>query len=153
VAKAKEIFEAIREYEKPRRDTSASIQCGTASNTYRSLMEQFASLDKKPTPQRSAAEKAIRKKVKRLLQLRRASLKSSASDCRACSDKPVDTYSTVKHSFLSQVGHRQILSRIVVKPLKSLEWTMKSIADGKFSTIAMDSSDQEIVPLPMPSTR
>jgi len=50
VAKAKEIFEAnIEEYE----NLAVTRQLYTMRdglNTYRSLMEQFASLDKKPTP-------------------------------------------------------------------------------------------------------
>ncbi len=69
VAKAKEIFEAnIEEYE----NLAVTRQLYTMRdglNTYRSLMEQFASLDKKPTPERSAAEKAIREKGKEIITI------------------------------------------------------------------------------------
>ena len=41
----------------------------------------------------------------------------------------------------------QILSRIVVKPLKSLEDKMNHIADGKLEKVAIDSKDREIVSL------
>jgi two-component system NtrC family sensor kinase len=41
----------------------------------------------------------------------------------------------------------QILSRMVVKPLKSLEESMGVIAEGKFERVAIDSKDREIVSL------
>ena len=41
----------------------------------------------------------------------------------------------------------QILSRMVVKPLKSLEKSMGIIAEGKFERIAIDSKDREIASL------
>ena len=113
-------------------------------------MEQFASLDKKPTPQRSAAEKAIREKGKEIYYNCGEHLSIRA---RATAE-PARTSRSISHlrnsiPFSCRCGHRadSVRERIVVKPLKSLEWTMKSIADGKFSTIAMDSSDQEIVSL------
>ncbi|MCL5023346.1 MAG: ATP-binding protein [Nitrospirae bacterium] len=41
----------------------------------------------------------------------------------------------------------QILTRMVVRPLKSLEGNMKAIAEGKFETVSIDSGDREIVSL------
>ncbi|TAL24176.1 MAG: HAMP domain-containing histidine kinase [Nitrospirae bacterium] len=41
----------------------------------------------------------------------------------------------------------QYLSRMVVRPLKQLEGCMRLIADGKFDTLACDSSETEIVSL------
>jgi two-component system NtrC family sensor kinase len=41
----------------------------------------------------------------------------------------------------------QILSRMVVKPLKALEKSMGVIAEGEFEPIALDSRDREIVSL------
>src|SRR3990172_537572 len=41
----------------------------------------------------------------------------------------------------------QILSRMVVRPLKSLEESMGVIAEGKFERVAIDSKDREIVSL------
>jgi len=41
----------------------------------------------------------------------------------------------------------QILSRMVVKPLKSLEESVRVIADGRFEKISMESKDREIVSL------
>ncbi len=148
VAKAKEIFEAnIEEYE----NLAVTRQLYTMRdglNTYRSLMEQFASLDKKPTPQRSAAEKAIREKGKEIITIAESISKIERERLQSLLGQ-AGRYLFYVIAFLSLAGVAigQILSRIVVKPLKSLEWTMKSIADGKFSTIAMDSSDQEIVSL------
>lgn len=39
------------------------------------------------------------------------------------------------------------LSRVVVRPLKQLEDNMQRIADGKFDTISVNSSDKEIISL------
>jgi two-component system NtrC family sensor kinase len=41
----------------------------------------------------------------------------------------------------------RILSRIIVRPLKLLEGSMQTIAEGKFETIRIDSEDREIVSL------
>src|SRR3989304_3221043 len=41
----------------------------------------------------------------------------------------------------------QILSRMVVRPLQSLEEGMGGIAEGKFERVAIDSKDREIVSL------
>jgi two-component system, NtrC family, sensor kinase len=41
----------------------------------------------------------------------------------------------------------QVLSRMVVKPLHSLEESMRVIAEGKFKRVAIDSKDREIVSL------
>jgi two-component system NtrC family sensor kinase len=48
---------------------------------------------------------------------------------------------------LAAIAIGQILSRMVVKPLKSLEESMGVIAEGKFEHIAIDSKDREIVSL------
>jgi two-component system NtrC family sensor kinase len=41
----------------------------------------------------------------------------------------------------------QLLSRMVVRPLKSLEQSMRQIAEGRFEKVAIDSHDREIVSL------
>jgi signal transduction histidine kinase len=48
---------------------------------------------------------------------------------------------------LAVIAIGQILSRMVVKPLKSLEESMGVIAEGKFERVAIDSKDREIVSL------
>jgi two-component system NtrC family sensor kinase len=45
------------------------------------------------------------------------------------------------------IGLGQILSRIVVRPLKQLEKSMQTIAEGNFEAIRIDSEDREIVSL------
>jgi two-component system NtrC family sensor kinase len=45
------------------------------------------------------------------------------------------------------IGLGQILSRIIVKPLKLLEKSMQAIAEGKFETIHIDSKDREMISL------
>lgn len=41
----------------------------------------------------------------------------------------------------------QVLTRMVVRPLKSLEGSMREIAEGKFGTVSINSKDREIVSL------
>jgi two-component system NtrC family sensor kinase len=48
---------------------------------------------------------------------------------------------------LTAIAIGQILSRMVVRPLKLLEKSMGVIAEGEFDRIAIDSKDQEIVSL------
>jgi two-component system NtrC family sensor kinase len=48
---------------------------------------------------------------------------------------------------LAAIAIGQILSRMVVTPLKSLEKSMGVIAEGKFERISLDSRDREIVSL------
>ncbi len=48
---------------------------------------------------------------------------------------------------LAAIAIGQILSRMVVKPLKALEESMGVIAEGKFEPISIDSKDREIVSL------
>ncbi len=48
---------------------------------------------------------------------------------------------------LTAIAVGQILSRMVVKPLKALEKSMGVIAEGTFERIAIDSKDREIVSL------
>jgi len=48
---------------------------------------------------------------------------------------------------LGGIAVGQILSRIIVKPLKSLEDKMRHIADGKLEKVVIDSKDKEIVSL------
>ncbi|HEY6010153.1 MAG TPA: HAMP domain-containing protein, partial [Nitrospirota bacterium] len=48
---------------------------------------------------------------------------------------------------LAAIAIGQILSRMVVKPLKSLEASMGVIAEGTFERIAIESKDREIVSL------
>jgi two-component system, NtrC family, sensor kinase len=48
---------------------------------------------------------------------------------------------------LAAIAIGQILSRMVVKPLKSLEESMGVIAEGQFERISIDSKDREIVSL------
>jgi two-component system NtrC family sensor kinase len=117
-------------------------------NTYRHLMEQFAGPDGKPSGQKEGEEKAIREKGKELITIAESISKIERERLQGLLGQ-AGRYLIYIIAFLSLAGVAigQILSKIVVKPLKSLEGTLKSIADGKFRTVAIDSSDQEIVSL------
>ena len=148
VAKAQEILDAnIEEY----KDLAVYRQLYTMRdglNTYKSLMEQFAGPDGKPAAQKAGGEKAIREKGKEIITIAESISKIERERLQGLLGQ-AGRYLIYVIAFLSLAGIAigQILSKIVVKPLKSLEWTMKSIAEGKFSTVAIDSSDQEMVSL------
>ena len=148
VAKAQEILNAnIEEY----KNLAVYLQLSTMQegfNTYKILMEQFAAMDRKSANQRSASEKAIREKGKEIITLAESISKIERGRLQGLLIRS-GRYFIYIIAFLSVAGIAigLILSRIVVKPLQSLAWTMKSIADGEFHTVAIDSSDQEIVAL------
>ncbi|MGO9951032.1 MAG: sensor histidine kinase [Dissulfurispiraceae bacterium] len=148
VAKAQEILDAnIAEY----KNLAVYRQLSTmrdSLNIYKSLMEQYAAMNIKSTTQGSSAEKAIREKGKEIVTIAESISESERGRLQGMLVQ-VGRYFIYIIAFLSLAGIAigLILSRIVVKPLQSLAWTMKSIADGEFRTVAIDSSDQEIVAL------
>ncbi|HMK61904.1 MAG TPA: HAMP domain-containing sensor histidine kinase [Dissulfurispiraceae bacterium] len=116
--------------------------------SYKLLMEHFSDPDKKSATEKRASENAIREKGKEIITI--------AEDISAIERerllgllREAGRYLIYVIAFLSLAGIAigQILSKIVVKPLKSLEEAMKSIADGKFQTVSINSNDQEIVSL------
>lgn len=148
VSKAQEILDAnIEEY----RNLAVYGQLYTMRdglNNYKKLMEQFATPNEKPAAIRPAGEKAIREKGKEIITIAESISKIERERLQGLLGQ-AGRYLIYVIAFLSLAGVAigQILSKIVVKPLKSLEWTMKSIAGGKFRSVAIDSSDQEIVSL------
>jgi two-component system NtrC family sensor kinase len=115
---------------------------------YKQLMEQFALLDKHRITQRSALENSIREQGKEIITIAEKISKTERKRLQDLLDKMQKTL-VLSFLVLSILGIviGQILSRMVVRPLKSLEERMKEVAEGKLETVSIDSKDREIVSL------
>jgi two-component system, NtrC family, sensor kinase len=115
---------------------------------YKQLMEQFALVSKRKIAQRSDLEKAIREQGKEIITIAED---ISKTERKRLQDMLNSMQKTLVLSFLvlsvSGIIIGQILSRMVVRPLKSLEEQMKQIAEGKLQTVSIQSRDREIVSL------
>lgn len=115
---------------------------------YKQLMVRFALLDKNNTGQRSALETSIREKGKEIITIAESISKSERERIRELLAKTqkILVFSILSLSLLG-IAIGQVLSRMVVKPLASLEEKMKLIADGKLEKVFINSKDREIVSL------
>jgi len=117
-------------------------------NEYALLMSQFVLIEKKNTAQRLAKETAIRKKGKEITNLAENISRAERRRLQMLLNN-MQRILIVSFIILSILGIvvGQVLSRMVVRPLKSLEESMKSITEGKLETVSIDSKDGEIVSL------
>ena len=121
---------------------------GTDLQRYRLLMEKFSHLNKHGLSQRLEMESSIRETGKEIITIAEDVSKSERMRLQMVLSKTQKMliYTIV---FLSVMGFiiGQVLSKVVVKPLKSLEERMNQITEGKLRTVSIDSSDREIVSL------
>ncbi len=118
---------------------------------YRELVERLAPHDGGSRPgglQSMMLERKIRETGKDIITIAENISKTEREQLRRAlnSSRNILFFSIIFFSVLVIVLG-QILSRIVVKPLKLLEKSMETIAGGKFETIHIDSKDREIVSL------
>ena len=115
---------------------------------YRELMEQLATLKRKNSVEKQLLEQTIRNTGKEIITVSENVSKVETEKLRLFLKKTMMNL-IIAISFLSIGGIAvgQIISRMIVKPLKSLEEKMRQIAEGKLETVAMNSSDREIVSL------
>jgi len=121
-------------------------------NKYQNIMKQYNRVTRQRPPAdaelKIKLEGSIRKAGKdittiaeELSKTERSSIQSLLSNSRR-----ILIYSIAVLVILV-IAIGQILSRMVVKPLKSLEESMGVIAEGKFERVSIDSKDREIVSL------
>jgi len=115
---------------------------------YRSLVELYAKTEKEDGARRTMLSGKIRATGKEII--------TSAEEISKTERKSIQLLLSNSQSVLifsilflsiAVITLGQILSRMVVKPLKSLEESMGIIAEGKFERIAINSKDREIVSL------
>ncbi len=115
---------------------------------YRELMKQYAGLETGKSINKEIIEGKIRKTGKDIVTTAEdiARTERRKLQSQLYSSQSILIVSIISLSLLGIVIG-QILSKIVVKPLKLLEESMEIIAEGRFETIHIDSKDREIVSL------
>jgi len=115
---------------------------------YKQLMVRFALLDKNNTNQRLTLENSIREKGKEIITIAESISKIERERIQELLGKTqqILVFSIISLSLLG-IAIGQVLSRMVVKPLESLEEKMKLIAEGKLENVSINSKDREIVSL------
>lgn len=115
---------------------------------YRDLMDQYAKSGRQDTVRKNVFAAKIRTSGKNIITIAEEISKTERKNLQQLlsSARHVLLVSIVLLS-LTAIAIGQILSRMVVKPLKSLEKSMGVIAEGTFERIAIDSKDREIVSL------
>jgi two-component system, NtrC family, sensor kinase len=120
----------------------------TVLNSYRDLMEQYGKAGARENARRGLLAGKIRSAGKDLIAL--------ADDIARTERRRLQHILSLAQRILiisilllsvAVVAIGQVLSRMVVKPLKALEKTMGIIAEGKFERVAIDSKDREIASL------
>ncbi len=115
--------------------------------SYKALMEQYSGAKSKGL-HLVVLEESIRKKGKDIITAAEAISKSERKNLQAllARHQGILVLSIAALSVLAIIIG-QVLSRIVVRPLKSLEESMGVIAEGKFERVSINSKDREIVSL------
>jgi two-component system NtrC family sensor kinase len=124
----------------------AQLQVGLKN--YQELMEQYAGTDDRFDARRGILAGRIRTTGKDIITLAEEISKTERKSLQQLliSSQRVLVISIIILS-LAVIAIGQILSRMVVKPLKSLEESMGVIAEGEFERVSIDSKDREIVSL------
>jgi signal transduction histidine kinase len=115
---------------------------------YKDMMEQYAGLRKENTARKNMLAGKIRVTGKDIITIAEVISKTERTSLQMLlnNSQRILIFSIVLLS-IAVIAIGQILSRMVVRPLKSLEESMGVIAEGKFERVAIDSKDREIVSL------
>lgn len=115
---------------------------------YRGLMEQLATLRGNPSVEKKQQEEKVREAGNKIVTIAENISKLEVEITKSFLNRTMMrlTLAIILLS-LGGIAIGQILSRMIVKPLKSLEDRMRRIAEGKLEKVAIDSKDREIVSL------
>ncbi len=115
---------------------------------YKELMEEYAGLNKRNNIQKTILEGKIRKTGKDIITAAEDISKAERRHLQLMlyNSQSILIFSIISLSLLG-IAIGQVLSRIVVRPLKQLENSMKVIAEGRFESIQIKSKDREIISL------
>ncbi len=124
----------------------ASLQTGLKS--YQELMEEYAGTRKQDTGRRNLLAGRIRVTGKDIITISEEISRTERKSLQQLlSNSQLILIVSIVVLSLAVIAIGQILSRMVVRPLKSLEKSMGVIAEGEFERIAIDSKNREIVSL------
>lgn len=115
---------------------------------YKLLMTQFAVDSKNKSDKRSDLEEEIRELGKKIVTIAEG---VSKTERKRLQELLIKTQRTLVFLIISLsligIAIGQFLSRMVIRPLQSLEEQMKLIEEGKLRTVSINSKDREIVSL------
>jgi len=115
---------------------------------YSELMKQFATMKGKNSAEKQLQEETIRETGKRIVTIAENISKTEIEIIKSfLRNMMINLIFAIILLSLGGIAIGHILSRMVVKPLKSLEDKMRHIAAGKLEKVAIDSKDREIVSL------
>jgi two-component system NtrC family sensor kinase len=115
---------------------------------YKLLMTQFAVYSKKSSDKHLVLENAIREMGKEIVTIAEYVSKTERNRLQSLLVKTQRTLVFLIISLsLTGLAIGQFLSKMVVKPLQSLEEQMKLIEEGKLKKVQINSKDREIVSL------
>ncbi len=124
----------------------AALQTGLKS--YQELMEEYAGTGKQDTGRRNLLAGRIRVTGKDIITISEEISRTERKSLQQLlSNSQLILIVSIVVLSLAVIAIGQVLSRMVVKPLKSLEKSMGVIAEGEFERIAIDSKNREIVSL------
>jgi two-component system NtrC family sensor kinase len=117
-------------------------------NLYKELIEEYAGLNRRHNIQKTILEGKIRKTGKDIITAAEDISKTERRNLQVMlyNSQSILIFSIISLSLLG-IAIGQVLSRMVVRPLKQLENSMEVIAEGKFESIQIRSKDREIVSL------
>ncbi len=123
-------------------DVQASLE------KYKTLMDQYEKIGRQNAARKNLFAARIRISGKNIITIAEKISKTERKNLQQIlsSSRNILLISIVLLS-LAAIAAGQILSRMVVNPLKSLEKSMGVIAEGAFERISIDSKDREIVSL------
>jgi signal transduction histidine kinase len=121
---------------------------------YKELVEEYAGLqnaphsNKKDNIRKTILEGKIRKTGKDIITAAEDISKTERRNLQVMlyNSQSILIFSIISLSLLG-IAIGQVLSRMVVRPLKMLEKSMEVIADGRFEKIEINSNDREMVSL------
>ena len=119
---------------------------------YKELMADYASAplrkDDQGSIQRAIAEGKIRETGKRIVTVAEEISKTERKNLQSMLNKSQGSLIfSITALVLLAIAVNQTLSRMVGRPLKALEESMREIAEGKFDMVSINSQDREIVSL------
>jgi len=115
---------------------------------YKELVEEYAGLNRRHSIQKTILEGKIRKTGKDVITAAEDISKTERRNLQVMlyNSQSILIFSIISLSLLG-IAIGQVLSRMVVRPLKQLENSMEVIAEGRFGSIQIRSKDREIVSL------
>jgi len=149
VMKAKELLETNLKGFIGIAGSQHTAQLSNDLKRYRELFEQYASAaGRQSVEQRAVFEGKIRETGKGIITVAEDMSKTERQNLQKILSHSQNMliFSIVFLSLLV-IGLGQVLTRIVVRPLKLIEKSMGMIAEGRFETIHIDSRDREITSL------